>query len=398
MSHSLFHHPYWLSATDCDFEEFCSIVERPVDISEFRFADRVERRVLIYGEKCNTGVLTGPDRLAIQAEIARALGDGPGIVVFKHAYEPAVLDRASTLFFDLIDRQKTLDSDVGDHFGSPGSNDRLWSAVEKLAVEDAELFCDYFSNDVVAMVSAAWLGPNYQIVSEPNSVNPGSPPQVGHRDYHLGLMDIEYGSRFPAHVHRFSSALTLQAAVAHVDMPIETGPTRYLPNSQKFDAGFLAINLPDFRRYFEDENTQLSLEKGDIVFFNPAVIHGAGENSTTDVKRMANLLQISSGFARAAATVDNESIVCAIYPALRKRRAAGNDVRMIDNILAAAAEGYPFPTNLDRDRPIGSLFPESQLLLVKRALDEDWDEARLVAELAEQAWRRRSTLSKDDSR
>ena len=38
---------------------------------------------------------------------------------------------------------------------------------------------------------------------------------------------------------------------------------------------------------------QLALGIGDAVFFNPALFHAAGTNRTTDVDRMANLLQVS---------------------------------------------------------------------------------------------------------
>ncbi|MGK8504498.1 phytanoyl-CoA dioxygenase family protein [Nocardia asiatica] len=373
------------------------MVETQIDIEDFPFADHIDRGVLIYGEKSEVA-MTGPDRTKLQAELVEALGSGPGVIVFKRALNTDIVDRTSTVFFDLIERQKSTNTETGDHFGKPGANDRLWSAIEKLAVADAELFCDYYSSETVALVATAWLGPNYQIVSEPNSVNPGSQQQVGHRDYHLGLMDIEYGSRFPAHIHRFSSALTLQAAVAHVDMPIETGPTRYLLHSQKFEPGYLAMNMPEFRRYFEENCTQLDLEKGDIVFFNPAVMHGAGANHTVDIRRMANLLQISSGFARAAGTVHTEGIIAEVYPVLlRKISAESVDREYVDNVLAAAAEGYPFPTNLDRDRPIGSLFPESQLELTKRALDGGWSLDELRAALAEQAERRRSSFAIQDA-
>jgi ectoine hydroxylase-related dioxygenase (phytanoyl-CoA dioxygenase family) len=378
---------------DCDLAAFCDLVEQGTDLHDYPHADYVDQGVLVYGEKCGADVLVGSGRAELQAELVKALGAGPGIVVFKSAFTTDVVDRASAVYFDLIDRQKSSAVTTGDHFGAAGSNDRLWSAIEKLALVDPETFCDYFSNVVIALVSTAWLGPNYQIVSEPNLVNPGSKPQVGHRDYHLGLMDIDYASRFPAHVHRFSSALTLQAAVAHVDMPVEAGPTMYLPHSQKFEPGYLAVNLPEFQRTFEQKCSQLPLGKGDIVFFNPAVIHGAGANVTADVKRMANLLQVSSAFGRAAATVDTEHILSAIYPALRARHEADAGEVYVHNVLTAAAEGYPFPTNLDRDKPIDSLFPESQLDLAKRALNDGWEQDRLVTALAEQAKRRRSSLA-----
>ena len=52
-----------------------------------------------------------------------------------------------------------------------------------------------------------------------------------------------------------------------------------------------------------------------------------------------------------------------IVPALRSNR-LGLDV------IGAAAEGYPFPTNLDTDPPIGGLASESQAELLFRAIDE----------------------------
>ena len=95
-------------------------------------------------------------------------------------------------------------------------------------------------------------------------------------------------------------------------MPIETGPTMYLPNSQKYLPGYLATDLPEFAEYFQANYVQLPLEKGDAVFFNPALFHGAGTNHSADVKRMANLLQISSAFGRAMDAIDRVGICTAI--------------------------------------------------------------------------------------
>ena len=51
--------------------------------------------------------------------------------------------------------------------------------------------------------------------------------------------------------------------------------------------------------------------------------------------------------------------------------------RAVDNVIAATAEGYPFPTNLDRDQPVGGLTPPSQADVLRRALDETWTVERL---------------------
>ena len=96
--------------------------------------------------------------------------------------------------------------------------------------------------------------------------------------------------------------LTLQGAIAHCDMPIETGPTLYLPFSQSYLPGYLATARPEFRDYFDKHHVQLPLAKGDAVFFNPALFHAAGTNRSKDVRRIANLLQVSSAFGRAMET------------------------------------------------------------------------------------------------
>jgi ectoine hydroxylase-related dioxygenase (phytanoyl-CoA dioxygenase family) len=178
-----------------------------------------------------------------------------------------------------------------------------------------------------------------------------------------------------------------------VDMPVETGPTVYLPHSQKYPAGYLAHHDPAFTAYFADHSVQLPLLKGDAAFFNPAVFHGAGTNRTTDVRRMANLLQVSSAFGRPMESVDTSAICRAVHPVLRRWRAAGSDPRLVGNVVAVAAEGYPFPTNLDLDQPVGSLVPQTQAELLKRAVDEDWETARLVEELTAQQSRRCSRVS-----
>ena len=203
-------------------------------------------------------------------------------------------------------------------------------------------------------------------------------------------MDNETAEQYPAHVHALSPVLTLQGAVAHCDMPVESGPTLYMPHSQKYSLGYLAWRNLDFRAYFDANHVQLPLETGDAVFFKPSLFHAAGHNRTSDVQRLGNLLQVSSAFGRAIETVDRHAMVTAVYPSLLTRKAAGVAERDLRNVVAASAEGYAFPTNLDRDQPVGGLAPESQAALTWRALQEDWPSDLLAAELNAYRHRRRS--------
>ncbi|MEU5652837.1 phytanoyl-CoA dioxygenase family protein [Streptomyces pseudogriseolus] len=357
----------WLSERDCDLDAFRALVERPTDRSAHPLASAVERNVLLYDAER----LALADRRTAQAELVRALADGPGIVVIRGAFpDTSVVDRTTAVFDALIAQQRASGAAAGDHFAKPGANDRVWNALEKAALHDPAVFADYYANDVVALVSTAWLGPGYQVTSQVNVVNPGGAAQTVHRDYHLGFLSNEAAAAHPAHVHRLSPVLTLQGAVAHCDMPVESGPTMYLPHSQKFEGGYLAWRLPEFRAYFEEHHVQLPLSKGDAVFFNPALFHAAGTNHSADIRRTANLLQVSSAFGRAMETVDREAVVGAVYPVLLARKAEGAPQRWLENVIAASAEGYPFPTNLDNDPPVDGLAPPSQADMVRRALAE----------------------------
>lgn len=263
----------WLTEADCDLDTFRTLVEQSTDPVDHPSAERVEHGVPLYDSDRLRALTATPQGLRdVQAELARTLMDGPGIVVFKGAFtDPAVVDRASAVFRELIEEERAAGTARGDHFAKPGANDRVWSALDKLAVRAPDVFADYYANDILALVAEAWLGPAYQVTSQVNVVNPGGAAQSPHRDYHLGFLTRRQAAGYPAHVHRLSPVLTLQGAVAHCDMPVESGPTLYLPHSQKYEPGYLAWRLPEFVEYFDIHHIQLPLDKGDAAFFNPAL-------------------------------------------------------------------------------------------------------------------------------
>lgn len=337
--------PHLLSRQDCRLDDLVEMLEATTDPADVPHAARVEQGVPIYDAATiptTTPTRTGHEageatRAEYAAEIASVLAGGAGIVVFTGAVDPAVIDPVSTAFERIIAEEKASGAAAGDHFAKPGANDRMWNALEKLAITDPEAFVDYYSFDALALAAGAWLGPGYQVTSQVNIVNPGGAGQTVHRDYHLGFQSPDVSERFPRHVHLFSGQLTLQGAVAHVDMPVESGPTLYLPHSQKYELGYLAYWLPEFQEYFQAHHVQLPLAKGDAVFFNPALMHAAGTNVSSDVRRMANLLQVSSAFGRAMESVDRRRVVEAIYPALLERAESGTAREQLGNVIAASA-------------------------------------------------------------
>lgn len=374
----------WIEESDCDLAAFHAEVSRDTVRADYPLATDIRAGVLVYDAE----TVASADRRALQAELICALADGPGVVVFEDAFNHDVVDRASDAFTALIAEQRADGAAAGDHFGKAGANDRIWNAAQKLALHSPDVFADYYAADALAVVSQAWLGPRYQVTSQVNVVNPGGAAQVPHRDYHLGFVDEDQLAAYPAHMHAMSAVLTLQGAVAHCDMPLASGPTMLLPHSQRFAAGYIAFYRPEFIEYFAEHHVQVPLCKGDAVFFNPALYHGAGRNTSADIARMANLLQISSPFGRAMESLDRTAMIHAVYPALLAMKAAGRSDRDLANAVNATAEGYAFPTNLDRDQPIGSLAPPSQVDTVLAALADGMSPTALHLALGEQNERR----------
>lgn len=378
----------WLTEAACDLDDFRAEVERTTSLSDYPQAAAVEKNVLIYD---SASVLkaagSSEGRRAVLAEICEAFSTGPGVVVLKRAFEDtAVIDAASIIFDDIINEQHQTKTGGGDHFAKPGANDRIWNSLEKHCLRNPESFAAYYGNALIALVSEAWLGPSYQMTAQVNRVNPGGAAQSAHRDYHLGFQTSSVIEQFPAHVHRLSPVLTLQGAVAHCDMPLESGPTLFLPYSQTYVPGYLALKRQEFKDYFDRHHVQLPLSKGDLVFFNPALFHAAGTNRSHNIKRVANLLQVSSAFGRAMETVNRERMSAVLYPALR---AMLRDGRLSQSeaacAIASCAEGYSFPTNLDRDPPVGGLAPKTQAQLMHEALTGGWEDGVFKSALAAQS-------------
>lgn len=131
-------------------------------------------------------------------------------------------------------------------------------------------------------------------------------------------MKVSESVKYPAHMHQLCPLLTLQGIIAHVDMPLETGPARYLPHSQKYEHGYLAFHQREFQMYFEEAHIQLPLRKGDAVFFSPALLYSEGANTTQDVQRMANLLQVNCAFGRSMEYVNRTKMCLSLFEELVK--------------------------------------------------------------------------------
>ncbi len=359
-----------VTRADCSISEFRDITDAQTAPASVPLARQIDKRIPVYcGETINRQIHDADYIDALLSEWNYVFDDGAGAVVIKGAFpDIAVVHDATATLREIIAAEAAKSDQSGDHFAAAGANSRVWNAHEKLAIASPEIFARYYANPVLHLASRAWLGPAYQITAQVNVVHPGGKAQVCHRDYHLGFQSVEQLGNYPRNVHRLSPHLTLQGAIAHSPMPIASGPTQLLPHSQKFVEGYVATQLDSFKQHFADHYVQLPLDTGDMLFFNPAVFHAAGDNDTSD-DRFANLLQIGSAFGRTLEMIDRTRLCRVLYPVLQQWQASNSYTQQqIDDVLAATAEGYPFPCSLDVSPPVDGLAPPSQYDIMRSAL------------------------------
>lgn len=386
----------WLDDASIDMAELEALCQRQTDPASVPLAADIIRQIPVYegGLVRELAAVDATDvsgARALQAEWARTLGQGAGVILIRDAVDDlAMLDAVTQLFEQLVDAERATGSGA-DHFAPSGTNTRLWNAHEKLCLHSPELFARYNANDAMALMCRAWLGPGYQITAQGNIVHPGGQAQQCHRDYPMGFQQAEQLRQYPAHVHALSPRLTLQGAIAHSDMPLESGPTQVLPFSQQFLPGYLATERADCIALFKKHHVQLPLHKGDMLFFNPALMHAAGENRTRDVERFANLLQVGSIYGRTMELLDRSRMSVALYPVLHHLARHENWAdRQVQQVIEACSEAYPFPANMELQPPVNGLAPVSQQQLMAQSLAENCPAEEFARRIAAQEALKRS--------
>ena len=338
----------YFSQSDIDYDDLAKICSQKTLQEDYPFADSVSNNVVVYDANyLETFIGNSVNEVRLKTELHRVLEGGPGVFVVRNLYRHDAIDQSNNIFEKIVESEGKTSND---HFAS-GTNTRIWNAFQKVALEDPDAFISYYSNNLLKLVAESWWGPNSQMTAQVNIVRPGGEMQKPHRDYHLGFQENQVVELFPISAHRLSNYLTLQGGVAHTDMPLASGPTMVLPYSQQYELGYLAWRDNACTDFFNDNAVQNQMNKGDGIFFNPALLHGAGSNTTKDFHRIGNLLQISSPFGKTMERIDYLKIINRIYPLLLEHSINKTlSEKLIENVLVCATDGYAFPTNLDNDK------------------------------------------------
>ena len=144
--------PVRLRESDCDIDDFTAVVSATTDVSDYPHADRVEQGVLIYDSAALRAAGASPEGVVeVEGELARALSDGPGIVVLEGAFpDHEVVDRVTAVFDEIIDDERAAGTAPGDHFAKPGANSRVWNALKRCCAKTGPANGGWFP------ISLAW--------------------------------------------------------------------------------------------------------------------------------------------------------------------------------------------------------------------------------------------------
>ncbi|MDH3652428.1 MAG: phytanoyl-CoA dioxygenase family protein, partial [Saprospiraceae bacterium] len=230
------------SSKEINLDIFSDLCNQSVLPGDYPVATAVESNVIIYQRDALYEALIDENRKRlVQRELHNCLRHGPGVFVIRNFYNNnRIVDESTNIFRQIIDEEQAGNENTGDHFANAGENERIWNSFQKVCERNPQSFIEYYKNPLYTLVSESWLGPGYQMSAQVNVVKPGGKAQAAHRDYHLGFQSEKVIQRFPLPLQVASQYLTLQGAIAHTDMPPQTGPTMLLPFSQQYELGYLA--------------------------------------------------------------------------------------------------------------------------------------------------------------
>src|SRR6476469_5164721 len=97
----------WIRPEDARLSDLLEVLTAQTDVADYPHATRVEQEVLVYDwATLRHTAADDASRRDVRAELARALSDGPGIVVLAGAFKRETLDRTTAAFERMIAKHR----------------------------------------------------------------------------------------------------------------------------------------------------------------------------------------------------------------------------------------------------------------------------------------------------
>ena len=117
-----------------NLSEFASLCSQTVSLEDYNFSSDIEQRVVIYeGDNIRSLISTYARSLDLKSELHHCIKEGPGLVVVRQAFQDVkVIDRATEIFQEIIDEEKTSEKHQGDHFAESGRKRAYLECLTKI--------------------------------------------------------------------------------------------------------------------------------------------------------------------------------------------------------------------------------------------------------------------------
>lgn len=207
--------------------------------------------------------------------------DRDGGVILEGLFTPEQVSQVNTELNEAIEQHR-IGSDLEDEYFRDffGEKTRRMTGVVSLS----QTFMDHFianpaTQDYVTAIfkgvcETFWLN-TAQIIE----IHPGETSQPLHRDMYNYPVFAQYGPNAPE--------VMANMIVALVDITEESGATRVIPGSHKWD----------FEQEFDQSMTvPVEMKAGSVFYFGGKVVHGGGANTSKDIKRRAISTAFNPGF------------------------------------------------------------------------------------------------------
>ena len=199
----------------------------------------------------------------------------------------------------------------------------------RLSNYDSNLLVNIFSNQKITTIADILLGFGVYGSVTGQLIKPGDKKQQSHVDHPLNLFsspfwndDINKFKRYLTH-RQMNIVLpyhSVQVLVASDKMDVINGSTEIIPCSQNIDNIDIKVYDKELNTLLDTKFVNVSLEKGDVLFFNRRLVQRGGEN-LSNKRRNSLIIQYVNLFAVPQEIYDYEKVLenisdCFVYNTL----------------------------------------------------------------------------------
>lgn len=260
-----------------------------------------------------------------------------GCFIVKGLYSTDIMERFNKWVEEMLDEaQKDTNS------RHPIQKDKILinDLLNRMSSTDPQLLLDIFNQDKLYHFSDILLGFTFIGSATAHYTLPNGDRQETHVDYPLHLnsstfweSDIDKMRKFMTRyqVEHILPRHSIQVLIAPQRMDISNGSTEVIPCSQTIPDIDLLVHDPVIKQELETRFRNVTLDSGDVLFFNRRMVHRGGANISSS-PRNALILQCVHMWAIPQESYDHKKVENALFI---------HDITIPDDFFLRLKQPYP---------------------------------------------------------